>query len=314
MPFSFQARKVHLTYKTHLPMEETISFLKTFADPVLWSIVHEIGDVDEDEPTPYAHTHVFFWWQKKVRSDEASVFDVKVGDDTIHPHIKTCKSIPWAELMCMKYHLGHKTKADAKKYYIKPVKLEQFNVEDWKFSEETCNEAACEIAGIKIKPKSLARLRNQGFARGFDAIEGDCDKEFIPCGVEWDKTKKSLVIVGTPDRGKTNWALSQFTKPFVVRDTKDLKQIPKGCDGLVFDDQKYAKLNRPTQMHVADVRCGSSISCGKSVAWKPMLPAIFTTNNLDTLFDFKAYGGNMDARTVIWPTGEKYLYRREVFP
>ena len=62
-------------------------------------------------------THAAFIWETKQQK-QGNVFDL--GE--IHPHVAIKPSLSWMEGIFCKCHLGHKTKADGKKYYVKPVK------------------------------------------------------------------------------------------------------------------------------------------------------------------------------------------------
>lgn len=315
MAFRFTSEKIHLTYKTHVPMDDIKEMAKKFGDTKIFSRVHEDGDIDEDTPTPYEHTHAFIWWKKKLDVANAKAWDI----NGIHPNVKTSRSIKWAKHICTKYHLGHKVKAKGKKYYLAPVLLEQEGVDDWKFEEDMWKRVrdaptlydACMDGGLEIKSISDAKtVRTQGIKRGFAEIEEDCDPEkFIEYdGPEWNRKKQSLVIFGHSLTGKTNWAKSQFEKAWVVAAIDDLKMIPEGCDGLVFDDCDFYKLGMPAQKGLSDCRVGKTIHARHHNAYKPHLPAIFTTNKLERLFDFDGDTQAVGNRCLIWETGNRNLY------
>ena len=117
MPFRFQSENPHLTYKTHMNEEHVKTMLESKSTIMIHSFVHEVGDENEDSPTPYAHTHVFVWWNKRLNLTDSRTFDV----DDIHPNITTKRGMQWAKGIVTKYHKGHKTKADGKKL---PTRIE----------------------------------------------------------------------------------------------------------------------------------------------------------------------------------------------
>ena len=94
------------------------------------------------------------------------------------------------------------------------------------------------LAGLE--PKSIGPATRK---RDFAKVEDDCDKEWIKPPEDWNPKKKALVVVGDPGAGKTNWATAMFKKPIKVTGIEDLKEIPEGCDGLVFDNQEFADDN-----------------------------------------------------------------------
>lgn len=302
--FRFQSEKVHLTYKGFLDFDALKTWAESLAEVKLMSIVHERGDEDEADATPYEHTHFFVWWKTRVRQEGAAWADI----GGIHPNSQTRRAMDWAKHVCMVYHKGNKKKANGKKYFIAPVAIYQVGVEDWKFEEDMFKiakaapsmEDACLDLGIV--PKSIADVL---------AIRRECERmelsepepgNYVPyTGPEWNPAKQSLVISGVPGICKTAWAVNYFKgKGFVITDIDDLKKIPRGCKGLIFDDTQFAKEKLSVQKHVADVRKPASIRCRQTNGRKPKLPAIFTTNALDDLFDFNGHGGALQERTVVW--------------
>ena len=162
MSFRFQSEKVHLTYKTHMDEAAVKAMLESKGSIKIYSFVHEVGDEHEDTPTPYEHTHVFVMWTKRLNLTDPRTFDVK----DIHPNLNTRRSLQWAKNIVNKYHKGHKTKKDGKKYYIEPVYLNQEGVSDWKFEEDLWDRIAgapslkdaCMDAGLVPKSISDAKL------------------------------------------------------------------------------------------------------------------------------------------------------------
>lgn len=162
MPFRFASEKAHLTYKTHMDEVAVKAMLESKGTLKIYSFVHEVGDDNEDNPTPYEHTHVFVWWTKRLDLTDHRTFDV----NNIHPNIQTKRGIQWAKTIVQKYHKGHKTKKNGKKYFIEPVYLNQEGVDEWKFEEELWDciadapslKDACLDAGLVPKSISDAKL------------------------------------------------------------------------------------------------------------------------------------------------------------
>lgn len=262
--FRFNALKVHLTYKGHFEDEEMFSFIEGLGGEnkiTRYSHVSEVGDVAEDDDadggTPYDHTHVAVQWKSRMQTTNQRFFDFK----GIHPNIQAKKSNAWFKGIIMKYHKGHKTKKDGKKYYIAPVKIDQRFCEDWRFEEEAWERAiaaptlrdAC--VELDIVPKSIAdveKLRKQAKKRKATELEEGVDpKRFKQ--IEWDRTK-ALVVRGEAGLGKTNWALSQFSTPHLVSDIEDLRNLPDGCDGVVFDEMLFAEEKKKNQVYLLDMK------------------------------------------------------------
>ena len=115
-------------------------------------------------------------------------------------------------------------------------------------------------------------------------------------------------MFGNSHTGKTNWAVAQFEKAFISEDVDDLKQIPEGSTGLGFDDCEFSKLKLQAQKALSDVRVGKTVRARHTNAFKPKLPAIFCTNNLESLFDFDGDTQAVGNECRIWETGINNMY------
>lgn len=299
--FRFQAEKVHLTYKTHLDYAAYKEFVKSFGELRVMSFVHENGDEEEEGNTPYAHTHVFMWWKKKYDSKNCRCFDFGQDPDKeegvkLHPNIQTRRGIDWAKNICFKYHLGHKTKKDGKKYYIEPVFLDQVGCEEWKFEddwERIIAEAPSVVEAAKelgIKPKSFSDVRfvaESTKKRKQRAVEENLEHNFkkLPDGF-WDRKKKALVVRGIPGIGKTQWALAQFEKPFQVTQLDGIRHIPDDCDGVVFDDMHsfVSKCTKSQQINLTTPWQDRDFRLRHTNAVMPAIPRIFTCNTGEDIF------------------------------
>ena len=293
MSFRLSAEKYHLTYKTHINMETVIEKIRSVGEFTCYSIVHENGDENEENPTPYAHTHVAVKYRKKLDSINTKLFDI--GE--IHPNIQTKRSIKWFAHILDQYHKGYKTKKDGKKYFIEPVGLKQYGTERI-LGEETLFEAiagapslidACIITGIQ--PKSIADvnlLRNESRKRKRIEVEESVDiKKFKE--YEYDK-KKSLVLKGPPALGKTNWAISRFNHPLLITDIDDLRDITKETDGLVFDEMIFTKYDKEKQVYLTDMAFSRTIRTRHSNATIPkLMPRIFLCNEDEYVFGIEPH-------------------------
>jgi hypothetical protein len=287
----WQGKMWHLTYKTHVVKDDWLAKFRPQMEGFdTLSYVHENGDVDEDDPTPYEHTHIAIKLKKPLDTMQARYFDFR----DIHPNFVKV-SLKHLKHLCLTYHRGHKTKKDGKKYYIEPVMLYQEGVEEWKFAADAWKiaqeapslEAACNELGLEIKSIGDTKIaRAEGLKRKFDEMDEDCFKDYcLPCPVEWNRKKKAMYLTGPPSVGKTQWALAQFQYPYLVSGIDDLKQIPDGCDGLVFDDQKQiAKYPKDLVINLLTVSQYRTIHTRYTSSRVPPLPRIFTANDHDYLF------------------------------
>ena len=264
MAYRLTASKYHLTYKTHLNYDTWLAnVMPTYGDLKMWSFVHEVGDENEDNPTPYAHTHIFVWrsMNKPFDSINARYFDV----DDEHPHINTKRGIDWAKTIVLKYHLGHKTKKDGKKYFIDPIFLSQHGVEDWKLEQEEFMIAlnapslieACLDLGFEPKSISDVKTIRAERKRTHDKLDDGLDvDDFIkidpwPTSVATNRIQ-AVIGRGPMGIGKTNWALAQFTKPFKIEDLDELNDMPTDTDGIIFDECLFGNCSKKTMVCLTD--------------------------------------------------------------
>ena len=185
MVFRFAGDKYHATYKSHIPIVDIERLLNKMPPIKMLSIVHEVGDDDEDNPTPYEHTHVFAWHKHRLDTRDQRYWDI----DDIHPHIAANRGLNWAKNIVTKYHKGHKTKANGKKYYIEPVMLHQVGVEEWKMIDDmyklVVEAPTLAEAGkvLDIEPKSLSDvklLRTEANVRGLESNSVNFDRWRVP--------------------------------------------------------------------------------------------------------------------------------------
>jgi len=287
--FRLSAQKVHFTYKGHLDSKviKTLFNLHCGGCKCL-SIVHEKGDTDEENATPYDHTHVAVWWKQKPDITNVRAFDI----DGVHPHMQNKRSAQWFQHIVTKYHLGHKTKANGKKYFIEPVNLWQDGVEDIITNETLLatiiGAPSLEDAMLEsgIMPKSVSdivTIRRECKRKAETEVEECVDvkrfKEF-----EWDR-KKALVLKGIANCGKTNWAISQFKNPLLICELDTLKEINKNTDGLIFDEMLFGHVPKQMQIYLTDMAFDRVIRTRHSNAMIPKgLPRIFTCNEHEYVF------------------------------
>lgn len=281
--YRLRCAKVHLTYRTHLDQDRFLEFIRTKGATKMLSFVHEEGDDEEEHPTPYLHTHVFLWFQKRLDTVDARYFDF----EDIHPHIQNKRGMDWAKTIVLRYHLGHKRKEDGRRYYQAPEHLYQEGVEEWKMEEDeyAIAQAAPSLIDacleLGIRPKSISdvmTVRKEGNKRSFEEIESGLTKDMFK-KIEWDRTK-ALVLRGPSGCGKTNWAISQFERPYLVCQADDLKQMPEGVDGLVFDEMKWDFVRKKQELiYLTDLAFARTIKCRNVDARIPKgVQRIFTCN------------------------------------
>jgi len=290
--FRFTSQKVHLTYKTHVDFESIKELCtRTAGGYSCISMVHERGDTDEENATPYDHTHVAVHFKQRPDIADARYFDLA----GIHPHMQTKRSAQWFRHIVQVYHKGHKVKSNGKKYFIAPVALEQENCEQY-FGNEELIDTIIGAPSLKdalldtgIMPKSVSdvsAMRKECKRKAETAIEDGIDLKRFKT-FEWNR-KKALVLKGLPNCGKTNWAISQFESPMLICDLDQLKDITPATDGLIFDEMLFEHIPKQGQIYLLDIAMDRTIRTRHSNAVIPRgMPRIFTCNEHEYIF-----GGN----------------------
>ncbi len=105
-----------------------------------------------------------------------------------------------------------------------------------------------------------------------------------PPAWEW---KKSLMIIGPPDIGKTEFAKALLGPCLMVSHMDDLlKYDPEVHGGILFDDMSFDHYPRGAQIHLTDVDNDRSIHCRYNVAFIPAnTKKIFVCNHDDIFTD-----------------------------
>lgn len=101
--FRLQNKKIHLTYKSHIPPEAWLSWLEKIKKIEIesYSIVHEKGN----SVTPYDHTHILIDFGYTFQTRNARYFDWKSpSGDEFHPNIKIVKTAKhWKNVLIYHY-------------------------------------------------------------------------------------------------------------------------------------------------------------------------------------------------------------------
>lgn len=93
---------------------------------------------------------------------------------------------------------------------------------------------------------------------------------------------KSIILVGPPGIGKTEYAKMHFSNALMVSHMDDLLRfLPGTHDGIIFDDMDFLHMPRTSQIHLVDQDNDRSLHCRYNVAFIPArTPKIFTCNEL----------------------------------
>lgn len=95
---------------------------------------------------------------------------------------------------------------------------------------------------------------------------------------------RSVVVVGPPDIGKTEWALAHFQNPMLVSERDQLLDyMPDEHDGIVFDDIDFTEDAREMNISLADQTMPRGIRCRYRTVTIPRGTKKFFVGNSPTL-------------------------------
>lgn len=242
--FQLHSKKLHLTYKTHLPLQDYLNWLIANVGPLKWySLVHENGSMDTE--LPYAHTHVAFMTVNSLHLSSANRLDYPGhGTQPIHPNIKSIRDTAHA-LQIWTYHLKDPVAIlRSPEGPVPPLNLLQ------RLQDAPSLIEAISLAHLEVKSISdLVHLRShKDIHQTIPSLDQQCSWTH-----QAPSNFKCLFVTGATGTGKTRWALSQFVSPLLVSHMSDLKQYsPNQHDGIVFDDMEFRKMSAAEAIHILD--------------------------------------------------------------
>lgn len=256
MSYNWHRQRYHLTYKGHLDRDDFLHFVDSLAAVKAFSFVHETSDAEHE----YDHTHYLVWFAKQPNWRKANKLDYK----TVHPHIQPINDDHhWSQTMDTYHHKAPIGDSLLQKTCTLVPWHDQVIAR--------INECKSEHELLNL-PGSMGSYVSQriGWARGVLAAahppeEGEYTLE--SCAeytglTPYTDFSKTVVIMGPPGKGKTEFACAHFKHPLVVEDWDDLRSLDPGHhDGIVFDDCTFTDLAVNVQKHLTDVSKTRTIRC-----------------------------------------------------
>jgi len=288
--FLAQGKSWHFTYKTHIDFEQLKTFILKQASTAKkpnafkwFTVVHESSDNENQ----YDHTHFACEFTIPLKTTMPRLFDwANMDSESIHPHWQKITSLQHATTIYFTYH----KKA--------PVSLAQsenapggFEFDLSAVKQASTLVEAMSIAGIKIRTLADLKLLRSDIPRRpiFEHKRFHNTEWTLKTIDDW----KVLVLYGSTNTGKTQWATHQFINPLVCSHMDDLKFFNRDeHDGIVFDDMSFSHYPRETIIHLLDWDLDRSIHNRYANAFIPKhTRKIFTSNlNLSEIFPVDTSG------------------------
>lgn len=273
--FRLAAHTIHLTYKGHFDNARLLEFIKQLCGDLSWySIVSETGhnasadgETGGDDDRNYPHTHAAFKAKKKISTRNCRYFDF----DGIHPNIAVVKSLLHATRIFDDYHAKQEG-APRLRSDTGPRTTEA--IIDAIRGADTLWEA-CEAAEVSFKTVNDVKAIRDDIKRKAPYQHQYPDAEWT-LSVTWSRC---LYIYGPTCTGKTQWAVHQFSNPFVVSQLDGLRDFNDSYDGIVFDDVDFRTLARTEVIFLCDWDEERHIHCRYHDSVIPRhTPKIFCSN------------------------------------
>lgn len=255
--FRIQGTRYLLTYKSHIVKDDLSEFLGTIKDShkiIQFIAAHETAD----SKNPYQHTHAYVDYGKKFESENCRIFDWVCEDGSIiHPHIRTCKN-----------------NVDKLFRYLAKEDPENAHL------LEKCESLAAKVQKYSSKKELLEKIEMRpievsGYLKAWEIMNGGTKKyvhKFTKDSFNRPQYQnfKCIFITGIKNCGKTQWALSHFENPHLVRHNDQLKSfVPGFHDGIVFDDMNFHHWPRTSFIHLCDWDEDSEIHCRNTCGFIP---------------------------------------------
>lgn len=266
--FRLSGRRLFLTY-SQVPeawtKEELLTFLESALEP------YTIGKYSvgrEKHADGGFHFHVYLEMDRKMNIRDCRKFD----REGFHPNIK-----PGAP----RVHIGYSQKdgdfianVSPENSYIGMAKRGELAEAEKAFAEAHPMQYVLHLHQVRTSLASLGTPPSR-----FRPRFGPHCRTLTTASTSWEKTTKTLVLLGPSGVGKTTWALAQGQAPLLVSHPDGLKKMTKETDLLVFDDMTFSHWPRTSVIHLTDLEQDRQINVKHGIVTIPAgLPRIITSN------------------------------------
>lgn len=282
--FRINSQQLFLTFP-QCPLEPTVVLDKIYSKVN----VDKYVVAQEQHKDGNKHIHVYLLLEQKVNIKDANKFDITIDGTVYHPNIQGCRS--WKNVVKYVTKDGNYTTNFEKNIIDELIKnskkVGELYMESRSIAigEKDVNKAL----EVLEHPKTARDLLIHGAAikRNLQLLAAEDDVpeftiEDYDLDFEWDR-RKTLLLWGPTNVGKTSLALALLPKALFVRHVDVLKELdyPHKHDGIIFDDMSFKHWPADPQKHITDTSHRSDINVKHAHVKIPKgCPRIVTSNNI----------------------------------
>lgn len=279
--FRLAAKAVKITLKGEgFELKEVYDFYNKKFRPKKICFSSEIGE------SGYKHFHGYMYRDKRFDTKDSRYFDMK----GVHPNIEPCKGRKhqeWIDYICKDGNIEcnfDKDNVDRDPWIeiLKGLKegiglsamFDEADLKKQVFMTKNSGKIRGMVKMVK-KWRATAPRSDKGFR-----FKEHTELDFYKANVNGIQEKYALFVKGDAGWGKTQFVLSMFRNPLLIRHMDKLKVFDVDIhDALVFDDMSFAHWPREAIIHLVDIEeeTDLNVKCGM-ITIPARTPRVFTTN------------------------------------
>lgn len=280
--FRLDGKCFHLTYRGHIHRSDLFRLFGGEAACQFWSCVHERGSHKSEGGEPYDHTHFYCRLHSRVTRKGPRCLDI----NGVHPYIQKISSQVHEGRLYWVYHrkspiqLWQSTEApkDPTLTLDRARKREAIFRGSLLDAAEALSIDLRTLADIKAVREervpaapAQSRYSRDDFCYDLNWQHSYSGSNFTTC---------CIYLYGGAGLGKTEFALSLFERPLLVRSLDQARDFhPDRYDAIVFDDANIHHLCAEAKIHLADFTQPSQVQCRYTNANIPAFTKrVFTSN------------------------------------
>lgn len=233
------------------------------------------------------HIHAYLLFSKKLNVRNEKKFDITIEGVTYHPNMQGVRS--WKNVV--KYvtkdgnYLTNYDDSVIDKLIRDNMKVGDIYTKARELAKESKVSEALSVLEHSKTVRDLV-IHGNAIQKNLRSLAvkrkaPEYSIEDFRLNFNWDK-KKTLIMWGPTDTGKTSLAKALLPKALFIRHIDRLKDYDEEeFEGLILDDMSFKHWPREAQIHLVDIENDSHINVKHGMAVVPAgTPRIITTNNM----------------------------------